>query len=96
MPRTFKVHMHSSISATLTVELSDEKLAEIAFDLEKDPADLTLDDLREHAENEAHEEGVPGLCIHCVGMGYGAKFSKDEDGQWETDDGDNAVEEVTK
>ena len=72
------VHVQAWASATVNVELDQATLEQIAKDLEKDVADLTADDVAEVAEAKAFgEEGMPGLCASCCGMGYGDNYSMD-------------------
>lgn len=88
------VHAQAWASATIYVELDDETLERIAKDLEKDVADLTVDDISETAETIAYEKiGMPNLCASCCGMGYGDKFSMDI-GDFEP--ADSAPVEITK
>lgn len=74
-----KVNMQTYANLTMNVELADDELEEIAASLEKDVADLTEDDIGDAASEKAFQEGTPGLCIHCVGMGYGSTWSLDLD-----------------
>lgn len=91
--RQFKVRMHNTVSGTLTVELDEETLAQIATELEKDVAELTTEDLREIVIDRSYAEGMPGLCFQCVG--WSREWSREEDDDWQVDDDDDAVEEVT-
>lgn len=77
----FNVDMQTYANATIEVELSDDKLAEIAADLEKNVDDLTIDDLREMVEEEAYTQGVPGICAQC--SGWGSTHGLDLGDEWE-------------
>lgn len=75
----FDVDMESYAHAVITVELTDERLAEIAADLEKPVGELTIDDLREHVVEEAYEQGVPGICAQCSGWGHDYGLTIDDE-----------------
>lgn len=52
--------------------------------VEIDDNDPRLEDMDAHelAAELASEEGMPGLCAYCTGMGYGSNWSMDL-GDWE-------------
>lgn len=75
----FSVDMQTYANATIEVELDDERLAEIAVDLEKNVEDLTIDDLRDYVGDEAYMQGVPGICAQCSGWGHKHSLSLDDD-----------------
>lgn len=95
MPRKFKLSGSMTISVGQTVELSDEKLQEIADALGVDVDALNTTDLHEAVIEEADQEGIPGLCVYCSGGGIGATHFRDDDGEIEWLDGDDGIEEVT-
>lgn len=99
MPRKFTVYVHTTASATLTVELSETQLAEIANDLDKGITDLDFDDLREYVEEMAFQNpGTPNICAQC--SGWGNKTQSLELGEdWEVDEDEGeykAVIEITE
>jgi len=75
----FKVDMRTYAFAVIEVELEDAQLHSIAVDLEKDVANLTIDDLREYVAEKAYEQGVPVICVKCSGWGqsYGLELNDD-------------------
>lgn len=90
--RKFNVHMHTTASATVTVDVSDEKLAAVAADLGVAVEDLTVDDLREVVDDMAHGTvGPPRICAQCSGWNQPHSLNL---GDWETDD-DETLGEVT-
>lgn len=101
MSRRFTVNMFTTASAVVTVTLSDERLAEVAASCGVAVADLTEDDLREFAADEAFTHpGPPSVCAQCSGWGNPTQSLDLAD--WELDDdttyGDTtfyAVNEVT-
>lgn len=87
----FDVDMQANASAVITVELSNERLSEIAVDLEKTIGELTIDDLREYVEDEAYQQGVPGICAQC--SGWGRSYSLEIGDEWTIpEDDDNTAE----
>lgn len=91
--RKFNVYMHTTASAVVTVNISDEQLAEIAVGLGVAVEDLTEDDLREFAADEAFTRpGPPGVCAQCSGWGNTAQSL--DLGDWELDD-DHQVGDTT-
>lgn len=92
--RKFRVHVHSQTGASKDVEIHNNRLKEIATDLEVGVDQLTIEDLREEAIEVALNEGIPGLCAYCSGMGQSTDFIRDYDSEWDVDDGDEAVEEL--
>lgn len=102
MPRTFRVHLETTASATVRVTLDDDDLVKTAEDIGVDVADLTVDDLRDRVEEAAFEGELPRLCAQC--SGWGRSWSLDL-GEFEPiedvvrSDGEvafHAVEEVTE
>lgn len=83
--RKFRVSMHTKVSLSIDIEMSDEQLADIAVTYGKAVSELTLNDISEYADTAAHEH-IPPLCFSCAGVGHG--FSRDESPEWETDDDD--------
>lgn len=93
MSRRFKVHMHTVASATVKITLSDERLTEIAAALGVAVEDLTEDDLREFAADEAFTHpGPPSVCAQC--SGWGNPTQSLDLGDWELDD-DHQVGDTT-
>jgi len=75
------VNISTHASAVVTVEFTDEKLAQIAEDLGVEVDALTVDDLTD-AIYETME--TPGICAQCAGWGrdYGLELGD----EWEIDD----------
>jgi hypothetical protein len=78
MSRTFKVDVYTSAYATVHVKISDDRLQEIADNIEKPVGNLTTEDLIDEI-TETYE--TPTLCAHCTG--YGKNFSLDLSDQWD-------------
>lgn len=87
----FDVNMESHVSAVITVELSDERLAEIAAEFEKPIDALTIDDLREYVADEAYQQGVPGICAEC--SGWGRSHSLEIGDEWTIPEDDDNIAE---
>lgn len=96
MPRKFRVYGQQTISVSQDVELSDEQLEQLAADLGVEVDKLTLSDVHEKVMEEADDEGVPGLCVYCSGMGIGATFSRDDDQVEWNDDTENIEDAITE
>lgn len=73
MSRTFKISVETGAFATVTVALSDRRLASVAEDLGKAVNDLTIEDLTE-VILETFEP--PTICAQCGGWGrnYGLEL----------------------
>lgn len=78
MSRTFDVAIQTTATAVVPVEISDERLAEIALDLGKEVADLTVEDLE--SEIVENYEG-PSICAQC--NGWGQHHSLELGDEWE-------------
>jgi hypothetical protein len=78
MSRTFDVAIQTIAVAVVPVEISDERLAEIAFNLGKKVADLAVEDLVDYVVE--HYEG-PSICAQC--SGWGQKHSLQLGDEWE-------------
>ena len=76
-----KVDISTHASAVITVELSDEKLAQVAEDLGVDVDALTVDDLMDTIYETMD---TPQICAQCSGWGqdYGLELGD----EWEIDD----------
>jgi hypothetical protein len=98
MSRKFLVYMHTTASATLTVEMSDARLQAIADGLGVQVDKLTYDDLRDHVEEHAFEDpGTPDICAQCSGWGNSTQSLELGD-DWEVDEDEGrykAVIEIT-
>lgn len=79
----FKAYLTQTVSATVTVELSDKELAEIAEENDVQVSELTDQMLEDAVYEKAHDEHPAGLCAHC--SGWGQDWSRDEAGVWEAD-----------
>lgn len=85
MSRRFTVNMSTTASAVVTVTLSDERLAEVAANRGVAVEDLTEDDLREFAADEAfNHPGPPSVCAQC--SGWGNPTQSLDMGEFELDD----------
>jgi len=78
MSRTFDVAIWTTATAVVPVEISDERLAEIAFNLDKKVADLAVEDLE--SEIIENYEG-PRICAQC--SGWGQRHSLELGDEWE-------------
>ena len=83
MPRTFMVDLKTTLEATVTVTLSDERLQEIAAEQGVSSVDaLTLDVLAEYLQEDALCDVPSDLCVSCSGWGSHGKYSTSI-GEWE-------------
>jgi len=78
MSRTFQVDIYTSAYATVHVEISDDRLQEIADNFGVPVGDLTAEDLIDEI-TDTYE--TPTLCAHCTG--YGKNFSLDLSDEWD-------------
>jgi hypothetical protein len=81
------VSAHTWASATVTVEIPNEKLENLARELDKQIDELTVEDIDEIAQDLAFTEGFPGICAQCSGWGRNNK-SMDIGTDWEPDEND--------
>jgi len=70
-------------SVTMTVELSQEDLEDLAKDLDTSVENLADYDIIDLASEKASEQGFGGLCAQCAG--WDQKWSQDI-GDWESED----------
>jgi len=92
MSRTFDVDIYTTASASVSVSISAERLAEIAAEADKDVADLTIDDLVDEIV-ESFE--APKICAQCTGWGrdYGLELGD----EWDLASGDrNLASAITE
>jgi hypothetical protein len=87
--RKFSVDIQTGAFATITVELSDERLQEIADELDTTVDELTIKDLREFIEEVPWP--TPQICAQCGG--WGQKYSMEIGEVWDLSDSPDAVRE---
>jgi excinuclease UvrABC ATPase subunit len=78
MSRLFDVDIYTTASARVSVEISDERLTEIAMNSNCDVDDLTVNDL---VDEIIESYDPPHICAQCTGWGhdYSLELSDDWD-----------------
>jgi len=78
------VNISTTASATVYVEISDERLAEIAENLGVEVSKLTVDDLTDEIYEKME---TPSICAQCSGWGRDHSLELGDD--WEINDDPN-------
>lgn len=87
----FKVDIQSSASATVEVEIPNEKLEELARDLETTVENLAEQDLIDYIYEHMD---TPSLCAQCAG--WGRTWGLDLGDEWEIVEGDEKYPSIRK
>jgi hypothetical protein len=84
------VDLYTYANATIRIELNEDELGQIAMDLGKDPQNLTIDDVRDHAIDKAYDN-TPGICAQC--SGWNDTYSLELNDAWDVADDDKTDKE---
>lgn len=93
--RKFRIDIETAALARVVVEISDERLAEIASELDVPVDELTVEDLEDEI---AAEFDAPVICASCSGWGQLWGLELDDNWDISTDiNGNtlNSIEELT-